>query len=398
MSFLLYSNSLILHKILIERGPFFVSRKGENIYKRKDGRWEGRFIKEYGFDGKPQYKSVYGQSYSEVKMKLKDVQADFILGREPKTNHLLLYSDLTGLWLASKKLKVKEATFARYFQLINTQICPILGNCQVDEITTAKIEQFSEKLLTKGRIDGQGGLSPKTVSDILTIIKSTLKYAKQRGYIVNCELDSIYIRKAIVPVNVLSLEDQKRLCSFLLCDTNFVKLGVIVSLYTGIRIGELCALRWKNIDVNEGMIEIRETMQRVKNVASGNQPKTKIIITEPKSACSMRIIPIPTFLIEILRPYQQESEAFLLTGNAEHYIEPRTMQNNFKRYLRAAGLKNTNFHVLRHTFATRCIESGFDVKSLSEILGHANVNITLNRYVHSSMQYKRENMDRLKFF
>jgi integrase len=135
-------------------------------------------------------------------------------------------------------------------------------------------------------------------------------------------------------------------------------------------------------------------MQRIQNVSAA-ETRTRIVITEPKSACSQRDIPIPDFLVAMLRTFQAESEAYVLTGSRDHFIEPRTMQNHFKRYVRQCGIAPANYHALRHSFATRCIELGFDVKSLSEILGHSNVNTTLNRYVHSSLELKRENMEKL---
>ena len=135
-------------------------------------------------------------------------------------------------------------------------------------------------------------------------------------------------------------------------------------------------------------------MQRIQDLSNGSIAKTKIIITEPKSQCSIRDIPLPTFIIDIAKQFASKPKTFILTGT-DRYIEPRTMQNRFKKYIKESGINDANFHALRHTFATRCIEVGFEIKSLSEILGHANVNITLNRYVHSSFELKHSNMNKL---
>ena len=155
---------------------------------------------------------------------------------------------------------------------------------------------------------------------------------------------------------------------------------------------ELCAMRWDDISLSERSMRVCKTMQRIRTDAPGSR-RTEIKIQEPKSACSVRTIPIPEMMIELLGRFHTPG-TFFLTGDDSRYIEPRTMQNRFKRILVSCGISDANFHATRHTFATRCIEMGFDVKSLSEILGHADVAITMNRYVHPSMALKSENMDR----
>ena len=155
--------------------------------------------------------------------------------------------------------------------------------------------------------------------------------------------------------------------------------------------GELCALRWEDYNKDEKIIHICRTLQRIQ--CNNGIIRTQVLIAEPKSSCSERIIPVPEFVCNLLDDAEQIS-GYILTGN-DSYIEPRTMQNRFKAVLQKCNIPNAKFHTLRHTFATRCVELGFDIKSLSEILGHANVNITLNRYVHPSMELKRKNMDKL---
>lgn len=169
---------------------------------------------------------------------------------------------------------------------------------------------------------------------------------------------------------------------------------MLLSLFTGIRVGEICALRWEDISFSEQTIYVHQTMQRLQD-RSNSTNKTKIVITTPKSACSIRTIPLPEELLPILEAHRTTSTGYLLTNSDQNYIEPRTMQNRFKKALQICSIENANYHSLRHTFATRCIELGFDIKSLSEILGHASVNITLNRYVHPSLELKKENMQRL---
>jgi len=173
------------------------------------------------------------------------------------------------------------------------------------------------------------------------------------------------------------------------------KLGILLCLYTGIRIGEVCALRWKDISPDFDSLSINRTLQRVKNLGEGEQ-RTKILIDTPKSQRSIREIPIPKFLSAHLKHFARDSGTFVLATGDIDFIEPRTMQNHFARSIKAANVNNANYHSLRHTFATRCIEAGVDVKSLSEMLGHSSVTFTLRCYVHSSFEQKREGMNKLE--
>lgn len=368
-------------------------RKGENIYKRKDGRWEGRYIKEYTLTGKPHWGYLYGKSYTEVKAKLREQVVALTLS-ENKNNKLgVAYEVVLNDWLNSNKSAIKESTYARYDFLIRQHIIPVLGQYHVDKIGTQTVENYLSLLLCQGRLDGNGGLSPKTVNDIFAIVKCTLKYAKDVGCCVCCNTDRLHIKQEPREMRVLSISEQRILQSYLLTDTDVYKFAVLLCLFTGIRIGEVCALRWEHLNVEQGVLDVCKTMQRVKNV--DGQKGTHIVIASPKSKCSYRKIPLPNFLAVLSKQFQGSSEAYILTSKSGRYVEPRVLQSRFKTYLRACDIADANFHCLRHTFATRCVELGFDVKSLSEILGHANVNITLNRYVHSSLDLKAENMNKL---
>lgn len=372
-----------------------MSKKGENIYKRKDGRWEGRYIKFYDAAGKAKYGYLYGKTYSEVKIRLRDVQADLKYGVIPKLKTTPLYSDILVAWLQSTRINVKESTYMRYKHLSDKHIVPFLGKYPLSKISSQLVERFVDEKLKSGRIDGQGGLSPKTVTDMLTIIKSSMDYGSYNGFPISCNLSKISVKKKEKEMRVLTIQEQKCLTNVLLDVTDLSKLGILLSLYTGIRIGELCALRWENLSVESKTLRVRETMQRIQSSEVSEKTKTKIVITEPKSKCSIRDIPLPDFLLDIIREHQGFPKAFVLTGDRNRYIEPRTMQNHFQRYVKECGIDKANYHSLRHTFATRCVEVGFEIKSLSEILGHANVNITLNRYVHSSFDLKCNNMNKL---
>lgn len=375
-----------------------MARTGENIYKRKDGRWEGRFIYAYGEDGKAKYKYLYAKTYTAVKSKLikRQQSSETATLQSLTTSEKSKYEYWLNEWLALKKLKIKDSTYIRYRNSIENHIKPHLGKYPIDKIGTSLMENFVSHLITHGKLNGNGGLSAKTISDILLIIKESFQYARNHGVIAMCNFDSITLKKEAHEIRVLSSSEMQMLIGVLLRDTDLYKLGVFLCLFTGIRIGELCALQWKNISIDDKTIKIEQTMQRLQSNDPNDVQKTRIIITEPKSFASVRVIPIPEFVIDAIKPYHRNPNAYLLSGESKYYVEPRTMQNRFKRYLKDSGIEDANFHSLRHTFATRCVEAGFDVKTLSEILGHSSVKITLDKYVHSSMDLKRMNMEKLQ--
>ena len=374
-----------------------MARTGENIYKRKDGRWEARYIVSYKENGKAQYKSLYARTYSEVKSKLLKAQTknQFSL-TEGKAKDTEKYEYWLDEWLRVKKMSVKESTYIRYKNSIENHIKPELGKYPINKISTPLIEKFISNKLQNGKVDGSGGLSLKTVSDILVVIKETFKYAQSFGVIGICSFDWVTLKKNNQEMRVLSILEEQQLLAILLKDFDLYKLGVFICLYTGIRIGELCALQWKNISLNEKTMKIEKTMQRLQRDDNDSLQKTRIIVTEPKSFAALRTIPLPDFVIETITPFVSSPNSYVLSGECKVVVEPRTMQNRFKSYLYEVQINDANFHSLRHTFATKCIEAGFDVKTLSEILGHSSVKIKLDKYVHSSMQLKRSNMEKLK--
>lgn len=369
-------------------------RRGENVYKRRDGRWEARYIYSYDASGKAKYRSIYAHTYSEVKRKLIE-QKHLVQKVEDSNSAIMTIDDVSHMWLAAKKLKSKESTYAKYFHLVQTHITPKLGQYPLKQVDQQLIEQYTESLLISGRVDGRGGLAPKTVSDILAIVKSILSYAEKCGVPFACHLSQLSVKQKHRQMRVLSVPEQKKLTSVLINDLDHTKIGILLGLYTGLRLGEVCALQWKHINLTSGILEVQQTMQRIQNTDKTSTTRTRVIISEPKSHTSIRDIPLPRFIVEILVAYQAAPEAYVITGSTKYYMEPRTLQNRFKRCLEECEIESANFHALRHSFATRCIELGFDVKSLSEILGHADVSITLNRYVHSSIELKRQNMKKL---
>ena len=373
-----------------------MARKGENIYKRKDGRWEGRYISSYDNAGKAKYSYVYARSYNEVKQKLNNskMRPSITAPSMPRTV-VRSVASLSAEWLNTKRLNTKLSTFIRYQNILDNHILPQLGDCIISCLDTVQVKSFVQEKLQKGRLDGKGGLSAKTVTDTLAVLKNIFKYAQNLGINTSCDFNQITIKKNTREMRVLSTNEEKRLIAVLSSEMDRFKLGVYICLFTGIRIGELCALQWKHISFVEQTLKIDQTMQRLQHENKDAVIKTKVVITEPKSFAAIRTIPLPSFLITILRPFAESPNSFLLSGCSKDFVEPRTMQNRFKGYLKEGQISNANFHALRHTFATRCIELGFEVKALSEILGHSSVKITLDKYVHSSMEQKLLNMEKL---
>ena len=368
-------------------------RRGENIYRRKDNRWEGRYIKERDNDNKPKYGYVYAHSYREVKSKLEKAKLTISNTSYPPQNvQDILFKTIAEEWFEYIQPQIKESTNIKYYNLLNMYLLPALGEQPIKQITNAQLEKLCYELLTSAGKKNTG-LSAKTVTDVLSLIRNIFKFASQKGIVFLCDANSVKIKQNSKEMHIFSTTEQEKLYQYLCSNLNNYNVGILLCLFTGIRIGEVCALRWEDISIQEKTIHIHQTMQRIQS--RNENKKTKVIISTPKSQCSVRIIPLPDNLVEIIAQCTVEKNGYFLTGSDNKFVEPRTMQNHFKKVLKENSITDTNFHSLRHTFATRCIELGFDVKSLSEILGHASVNITMNRYVHPSMKLKRENMQRL---
>lgn len=368
-----------------------MSKKGENIYKRKDGRWEARYIKTYRVDGTARYGYCYGKTYREAKQKASEAKAGLLLGlpsdNAAQRHRFSVYCDE---WITLNRSRVKESTYVKYRGMLGKYVKPYLGDCRVQTLSSVLIEQFSHELLSEEE------LSPKTVKDILTMLHSVLKYTAMQVPELLSKIEVIYPKIPKKEARVLSREEQTRFVRFLSQEMDGYKLGILLSLLTGMRIGEVCALQWKNVFLQERLVTICATMQRLRDLSENGEGKTKITISEPKSNCSTRVIPLTDYALTLLQKYRNnDPEAFVLTGRSDQYIEPRLMQYHLERYTKACQLENVHFHTLRHTFATRCVEVNFEIKTLSEILGHTNPNITLERYVHSSVELKRANMEKL---
>lgn len=295
------------------------------------------------------------------------------------------FDQIANEWLEYKKNMIKQSTYCNYLFIVEKYLKPKLKNVKITKVQN--YNNFVQELSNK--------FSSKTVKDITNVLKAILKFYEQEY---NCTLN---VKRISVPkgerkrIRVLNQKDRRKLQKYCLESNDLKCLGVFISLNTGLRIGEVCALKWENVDLEERQIYVKKTIQRIYNE---KEKKSKIIIDTPKTQCSIRAVPISKKLYEVLRPLKKiyKLEDYVLTGSSDRFIEPRVYQYNFKLILQDSKVRPCKFHILRHTFATNCIEVGMDAKSLSEILGHADVNITLNRYVHSSDKIKQKYLEKLE--
>jgi len=358
-----------------------MARRGENIYKRKDGRWEGRYIKGYDIAGKAQWKYIYGRNYAEVKERLTYLKSTVKNNKDIVSSNMTLEKWL-DIWL-SQKGQIKESTAMMYKSCVRNHIVPVLG--------AVKLKELNKEMLQKLVDDMSDEFKPSTVRSAYALLRLALETAEEQNMV------SGFFRQVKLPkmsahtVKALTVTEQKSLEKVVSESGKPNDIGVLICLYTGIRIGELCALKWENIDLKKGVMHIRETIQRVEN--TDGDKKTKIHFSTPKSSSSQREIPMPRFLIEKLSAVKKE-KGFVINRYGK-FVEPRTYARRFKKLIKLAGIKDVNFHCTRHTFSTRALEIGVDIKTLSEILGHASASITMNLYAHSLSEHKKKEMERL---
>ena len=351
-------------------------KRGENIYKRKDGRWEGRYIRGRSPSGRAEYGYVYAGSYRECRAKR---QKCLDACREaPVAASSLTLNQAAERFLADKQDDLKRSTLARYTYVLKHYILPVFGAVLLSQLTANQISEFLRRLQ-------KNGLSGKSARDVGVLLKSILRYSAKK---LDCPSPGMtvelpaYRRKQI---DIFYPDEIQRLAQKIMDKPTTAGIGVLLTLNTGLRLGELCALQYKDIDLRNGVIHITKTVQRIR---SGDC--TCLMVLPPKSDSARRTIPLPGDMAALLKKIIQShpnGENYLLTGKSAP-MEPRTMQYQYRTLLKAAGIPYRNFHVLRHTYASRCVERGVDVKSLSEMLGHAEVRTTLQVYVHSSLEHK----------
>ena len=367
-------------------------RNTMNIYKRKDGRFEGRIPFGRDDNGNLKYKYLYSRNLADLKEKM--LNAYTTSEKYSPTVYCKTLQEISLEWLNCAKLRVKESSYCCYEKIVKKHIISYFKQTKYCELNTPKINNFIEYLIKNGKHNEKNGLSVKTVQDIIVIMRSIAKYAEQEHGLRNPMYNISMPKIKRKDITVLNDNERSKLQKYLQNDLTNTNIGILMTMYSGMRIGEICALTWGDIDLKNGIIHISRTIQRVPDKSGIN--KTKLIIGSPKSNTSERDIPIPDFLVNILKERKRNSSSFILSGTCT-LVEPRTMQNRFKSVLKKCEIRNVNYHLLRHTYATVCIENGFDAKTVSELLGHASVNITLNRYVHSSLEMKKRYISKLNF-
>ena len=369
-----------------------MGRHGENIRKRGDGRWEARYMAYDEKKGEKVCRSVYGHTYEEVKKKRASVsklsavldQTENASGQGANAAKDIDFGTAAREWLAAVRSAQKPSTFEKYSLIYHSYLEKAFGGMMLLQVT--------EKA-AGNKLASCGALSESLQKSIYGVLNSILRYAAGQYHMALSEIKRPSVKTRWKEAGTFTKSEQTKLLSVLCADMDRFRLGVLLCLFTGLRLGELCALKWSDIDLADKTLTVRRTVQRlyVENAAT----KTVLVETFPKSGNSKRSIPLQDTVVALLNDFRNAKE-YVFGGDKP--LDPRTMQNHYKKILDEAGVDYKNFHTLRHTYATNCIEGGTDVKSLSEMLGHSSVKITLNYYVHPSMDTKRMYADSLCAF
>lgn len=297
------------------------------------------------------------------------------------------FEEIVVLWQADKKQYVKRSTYSAYSLLIANHLLPAFAG--VNDVTEILVQDFVFTKLEQG-------LSQKSIKDILIVLKMILRYGVKQGYLEHREIDVKFpTERERQEVEVLSRNNQKHIMEYVQSHFTFMNLGIYICLCAGLRIGEVCALVWDDIDVDAGVINISKTIQRI-YVLEGTEKHTEVIIDTPKSKNSIREIPIAKDLMKMIKPFKRiVNGGFYVLTNSDQPTEPRTYRNYYKRLMEQLNMPKLKFHGLRHSFATRCIESKCDYKTVSVLLGHSNISTTLNLYVHPNMEQKKKCVEQM---
>ena len=293
--------------------------------------------------------------------------------------------EIEKLWREDKRLYVKQSTISAYALLVENHILPTFASCT--SIEEQDVQEFVFKKLGDG-------LSVKSIKDILIVLKMILRYGDKHKWFEYSNFEIKYpTERERKDVEVLNRADHKKILDYVQANFTFRNLGIYICLNTGLRIGEICALRWRDIDMERGVISVRQTIQRI-YIIDRDVRRTELVIDTPKTKNSIRDIPMTKELKRLIKHIKQiiNNDYFVLT-NEPKPTEPRTYRNYYKQFINDLGISELKFHGLRHSFATRCIESQCDYKTVSVLLGHSNISTTLNLYVHPNMEQKQKCID-----
>ena len=391
--------------------------KGKNgnnegtIRKRKNGTWEGRYTIGYDSLGKQKQKSIYGKTRAEVAKKLSEMTSAIQNGSYIAPRNLTL-SEWLEVWLTSYAyIKVRPSTYASYQAYIERHVSPIIGGLQLQKLTTNQLQVFFNEKRVNGRIDGKGGLSPKTIRNMYNMLHEALQQAViNKTVSVNVSEGVVLPSKDEKEITVFKPEEQRAIIEAAQKD----RLGFAIELdfFTGLRVGELCALKWSDIDLAAKEFRVRRTLQRVQKKTSDIKAKgkrTQIVEGATKTKKGNRVIPLTDTMLQKLLVHKARQlfekrrlgkgysdNGYVFANEFGGAIEPSYLRDVYDRILKNANAPHYTFHTIRHTFATRAIENDMPVKVVSEILGHSSVQLTMDLYCHPSISAKRNVLEKME--
>jgi len=366
-------------------------RKGENIYKRKDGRWEGRYKKGRKATGQLKYGYIYGKSYSEVKERLYSYKLKYQTIVQLHGESAITYEEWALRWLMERQETIKPSTYSTYLYKLKQYVFPTIGPLSLNQLTHEKIQELVYFWKTCK-------LKASTIHVLYQIIKKSFAEACENKLILHSPCQNIYLPKKQRPQpHALSKQEQTSIEKAAKALPLYKGLPTLLALNSGLRIGEIAALRWQDIDLENRMIYIKKTFQRIPLIS--RTQKTQLLLDSSKTDKSMRAIPMSFTVYKYLKKWKKKSSSAYVCSNKATPSEPRLLTYYFHKIRAYCGLVNIHFHHLRHTFATRCIESNGDVASVSRLLGHASTKTTLDVYTDSFMEGRQRviaQMDQLK--
>ena len=391
--------------------------KGKNgnnegsIRKRKNGTWEGRYTIGYDAHGRQKQLSVYGRTRAEVARKLNEKTAAIQNGTYiiPRDHTLLEWLEN---WLTTYAyIKVRASTYASYQAYINNHIAPYIGGVKLQKLTTEQLQLFFNEKAKNGRLDGKGGLSPKTIRNLYNMLHEALQQAVTNKYLsVNVSEGVVLPSRQTPDIVVFKPEEQAAILEA--CKKERLGFAIELDFMTGLRIGELCALKWSDFDFTEKIFDVRRTLQRIQKKTSDigeKSAKTQIVEGDTKTKNGKRVIPITDVMYHKLMQHRSRQNfeklrlgrgyadcGYVFANEFGYAVEPSYLRDVYERILKSAGVSHYKFHTIRHTFATRAIENGAPVKIVSEILGHSSVQLTMDVYCHPSVSAKRSVMEKLE--
>lgn len=383
------------------------------IYRLKDGSWEARIMIGTNAEGKPKFKTFTSKKRTVVAKKL----ADYIANkkeREPEYACNQTVQKWLNNWFDSYVIKnVKESTRVSYETIIKRHLIPCIGNIKLKELKKVDIEDMYRDLLVNGRVNGEGGLGIKSIKNVASVLHEALDEAMKHEYIIRNPADIANVptlrseHAAKKEIEVLTKQGQKALMD--VCGDDVYGVAIKTTLFTGVRLGELLGLKWSDLDYNAKTIRISRQVNRLKDYSPDAKAKTRLGIQEDtKTKSSNRTISLPDALLELLKRHQERQSMgkqkwgesyydfdMIFAREDGYYIDPATFRNHYLKKLKEAGLQHYSFHALRHTFATRALEAGVAIKVVSQILGHASVQITMDTYSHVLPELQKESMNKI---